>query len=110
VKYLKLFLAFLWTIWGVLFFISGNFLVKHWPHELTNCLIWALNRFNNEKGYMKVVPSRHSRLWPHFTFVDSSGAESEVEPIKLPLKLLKEKSKLRRIVLPVLFRSRVKKL
>ena len=109
-KYLKLAIAFIWTIFGVLFFISGNWLAKHWPNEYSNCLIWALDRFNTEPGYMKVVHSRHSKLWPHFTFVDSAGEESELQPQQIPQRFLSKQSKWKRMLLPVLFKGKINKL
>ena len=109
-RYLKLAIAFVWTIFGVFFFISGNWLAKHWPNEYSNCLIWALDRFNTESGYVKVIHSRHSHLWPHFPFGDSRGEESELKPEKIPSRFLTYRCLWRRIFLPVLFKGKINKL
>lgn len=61
------------SMWGVGWFIAWVVMVP-WRKGRHNCLTWAVEKWNNEGGYLVIRWSRHNTIkwiqWPHFLWLD----------------------------------------
>lgn len=59
--------------WGAFWFVAWA-ITFPWRHGRENCLTWAVDKWNNDGGYLVIRWCRHNKYpwikWPHFLWLD----------------------------------------